>query len=115
MDLRKQVAQGPLHKEYPVSELCPLVLEYWACILQQDTCVLTQPLESIGDFVMTDADNLQRNWNMTRFLLNEERDKVCLWNSGISNELFDGLTPELDVGTSMPNKLLRVVIKDSLA
>ncbi|KAI8956059.1 hypothetical protein F4801DRAFT_286 [Xylaria longipes] len=157
MEMQQQLAHKSLQRSFSLSRLLALVLEYWAFVLQQDTCVLTQPLGSLGDSVMSKAgfssynweedegyeqdgfehmedvnhnstviataehdviattDTPQAKWDMTRFLLNEERDRLCLWNSSITNELLDWPTPELDERPSMPNKLLRVAIQDSLA
>ncbi|KAI0449049.1 hypothetical protein F5B21DRAFT_509567 [Xylaria acuta] len=143
MELQRQVAQSSLQTRFSVSHFCTLILDYWALILQQDTCVLTQPLGQQRNPVLANADpqfgnseedehedsenmedirdssqptdNHQASWDWTRFLLNEERASLCLWESSVSNEVLDCRTPDVDGPTGRSLKFLRDAILDSLA
>jgi hypothetical protein len=143
MELQKQAAQSSLQSQFSVSRLCTLILEYWAWILQQDTCVLAQPLSQVGksgsanaeppfenwedgrgeDFELLDdayddsspTDPFQESWNWTRFLLNEERARLCLWQSSISEDVLDSRAPDVEGSTGVSLRFLRDAILDSLA
>ncbi|KAI3339741.1 hypothetical protein F4824DRAFT_454604 [Ustulina deusta] len=136
-----------------ISRLCNLILDYWAFVLQQDTCPLILPFGALRDSVtgntqsstgnlgdehegeeediinteevdnhtpsiavehsagVRTTDAVQMKWNMTRFLLSEERDRLCLWEASIADKTLDTTTP----GVEGPPNFLRVGILESLA
>ncbi|KAJ8127336.1 hypothetical protein O1611_g6299 [Lasiodiplodia mahajangana] len=137
-----RISQSSLQSHFSVSHLCTLILQYWALILQQDTCVLTQPLGHLRNSVPenTDAevggrrdeqeefkdindihdisqltDNHRKAWDWARFLLNEERASLRLWESSISNKFLNYGTLDEDGPVGSSEKFLRDAILDSLA
>lgn len=113
-----------------VYRLCDSILEYWSLVLQQETWALKQtpgpsgpsrgstPLSSVGNPEQSHMDldypktrNINKpvleskNWNMVRFLLNQERDQLYLWRQDFTRDDFDKLM------SKEPNILGNVVLK----
>lgn len=98
-----------------VSSLISAVLDFWSLLLRQDSLILLPETESSTsdytdqmaedddgsspkdvemDSVVHSVDSPSAS-DMTRFLLNEERDRLCLWKFNFTDEDLDFLTEKV--------------------
>ncbi|TPX17500.1 uncharacterized protein E0L32_003143 [Thyridium curvatum] len=59
--------------------------------------------DSTEDLVHDQAQSEPSSWNMARFLLNQERDRFCLWRFGFSESELDQLVKGSDGGGTQTN------------
>lgn len=73
------------------------------CILENSPMSTTDPIPTAPEHDLT--------WEMARFLLNEERDRLCLWQTGFSNDELDQL---IKAPSDTPLHAFGVVVVESL-
>lgn len=57
---------------------------------------------------------VKASWNMARFLLNEERDRLCLWQFGFSDGDLDRLVSNADGKAGTPANIFGSAVIESL-
>ncbi|KAF6793445.1 hypothetical protein CMUS01_16085 [Colletotrichum musicola] len=96
----------------PTSQLFACIMEFFSLVIRQETWPLNYgpatPAQEVDDGHGCDSppdvdmdstpptyDEMEytsRSWQMTRFLLNEERERLCLWKFDFTDDDLDRLT-----------------------
>lgn len=96
----------------PASQLFSCVMEFFSLVLRQETWPLNYipgstpkevddgvdcdgPLDIYMDSTIPTCGETEyalRSWQMTRFLLNEERERLCLWKFDFTDDDLNRLT-----------------------
>ncbi|KAF6809848.1 hypothetical protein CSOJ01_06679 [Colletotrichum sojae] len=94
------------------SQLFEFIMEFFSLVIRQETWPLNYgpatPAQEDDDGEGCDSppdvdmdstpptydemEYISRSWQMTRFLLNEERERLCLWKFDFTNDDLDRLT-----------------------
>ncbi|KAF6824779.1 hypothetical protein CPLU01_10643 [Colletotrichum plurivorum] len=96
----------------PTSQLFTCIMEFFSLVIRQEMWPLNYgpatPVQEVDDGEGCDSppdvdmdstpptyDEMEytsRSWQMTRFLLNEERERLCLWKFDFTDDDLDRLT-----------------------